>query len=110
MDENPEPLVLASKMRARNAHVPLSAELGYGIGDGVVETTIERAELVDGEGGVALDGEASDGLTQVAIVMNNLVDRIPELMESMTVRCRRDAYLRQRSAVTSRRAGDPCAS
>lgn len=107
MNENPETLVFTIRLPARDSYFTVGAELGHGIGDCIVETTIERAELVDGEGGVALDGEVRDGLTKVAVVMNNLVDGVPELHERMPVRRRRDAYLGQRRAVASCRAGNP---
>jgi len=106
MNENAEPLVLAGQLLARNAHVTLGAELGYCVGDGVVETTIERSKLVDREGGVTLNGKACDGLTEIAVVMDDLVDCVPEFMERMAVRCCRDAYLGQRSAVASRETGN----
>ena len=106
MNENTETLVLAGQLLARNAHITLGAELGYRIGDGVVETTIERSKLVDREGSFTLNGKACDGLTEIAIVMDDLVDCVPEFMERMAVRCCRDAYLGQRSDVASRETGN----
>lgn len=106
MNENAETLVLAGHLLARSAHIMLGAELGYRVGDGVVETTIERSKLVDREGSVTLDGKARDGLTEIAIVMDDLVDGVPEFMERMAVRCCRDTYLGQRGAVASRGTGN----
>ena len=44
------------------------------IGDGVVEAAVERAELVDRERLVALEGQIRDRLAQVALVGHDLLD------------------------------------
>jgi hypothetical protein len=40
--------------------------------DGVVETSVQRAEVIRADAGVHLHGEAGDGLTDVAVVHHDL--------------------------------------
>ena len=57
--------------------VALGSELQHGVRDGVVEASIQRAELIDGKGGVALKRQVRDGLAEISIVVNDLVDVYP---------------------------------
>jgi hypothetical protein len=75
--------------------VALGDELGHGIGDGVVEASVQRPELDDRERRVALDRQVGDGLAQVAVVMNHLVDGVAELQKLPAVRGRGDTDLGQ---------------
>jgi hypothetical protein len=62
--------------------VALGSELQHGVRDGVVEASIQRAELVDSKGGVALERQIRDGLAEISIVVNDLVDRVSQTQET----------------------------
>ena len=55
------------------------------VGDRVVETLVEGAELVGADLGLALDGKLGDGLTGVAVVVDDLRDREAAAQEIVAV-------------------------
>jgi hypothetical protein len=59
--------------------IALNAESSHGVGNGVVQTAIEGSEFADAERRIPLLGKIRDGLAQVAVVVNDLVQRVPEL-------------------------------
>lgn len=65
--------------------LPLVPERGHGVGDCFIETAVERAELVGRNGRAPLDGQIRDGLANVAIVMDYLIDRVSEAKEFCAV-------------------------
>ena len=72
----------------RNSEIALIAEFGDCIGNGIVQTTVEGSKLVDQKRRIALVGEICNGLAQVAIVVNDLVNLEPELQQLAPVLCR----------------------
>ena len=72
----------------RNSEIALIAEFGDRIGNGIVQTTVEGSKLIYQKRRIALVGEIRNGLTQVAIVVNDLVNREPELQQLASVLCR----------------------
>ena len=62
----------------RRCKIALVAEFGDGIGNGIVQTAVERPKLVYEKRRIALIGEISYGLAQVAIIVHNLVDAVAE--------------------------------
>jgi hypothetical protein len=73
--------------------VALGSELQHGVRDGVVEASIQRAELVDSKGGVALERQIRDGLAEISIVVNDLVDRVSQTQETGAMCSSAHAYL-----------------
>ena len=71
-----------------HSKIALVAEFGDGIGNGIVQTAVERPKLVYEKRRIALIGEISYGLAQVAIVVDDLVNREPELQQLASVLCR----------------------
>lgn len=65
--------------------LPLIPECRYCVGNGFIETAVERAELVCRNGCVFLDGQVRNGLANVTIVMHDLVDRVSEAKELCAV-------------------------
>ena len=74
--------------------VAQGAELENRVCNRVVQAAVQCPEFGHGERGVALECQVSDGLTEVAVVMDDLVDRVPHLQKARTVGCRADAHLR----------------
>ena len=66
--------------------IALSAEFQYGVSDRVVEAPVQGAELVDGKRRIKLKRQVRDGLAEVAIVVNDLVDRVPQRQKAGAVR------------------------
>ena len=52
-----------------------------GLGDTVVETSIERSKFVYGDRRIALERQVRDGLAEIAVVMNDLIYRKALLQE-----------------------------
>jgi hypothetical protein len=59
--------------------------LGDRVGDGVVETQVERVEFFRADGRIDFGRELGDGLTDVAVVVNDLGHRILEAEERRAV-------------------------
>jgi hypothetical protein len=66
--------------------IALGGERHHGVRDGVVEAAIQRAELIDGKGGVALEGQVRDRLAEFPIVVDDLVDRISQAEKARAMR------------------------
>ena len=94
MDQCSQARVFVGRLLSRNSRIALSGELTYSVGDCIVEAPVQRSELVDGEGSVALDGEVSDRLAKNAVVMNHLVERVPQAKQFLPMRRRANSYLR----------------
>ncbi|HEY3584394.1 MAG TPA: hypothetical protein VGL90_08445 [Casimicrobiaceae bacterium] len=84
--EKPKAFIELVHLLVRNDQVPLITEFRDRHGDGVVEAAVQRAELVDADGGVGFDCEISDGLAKITIVMNDLLDGEPALQEFAAVK------------------------
>src|SRR6185369_11014129 len=80
-----------------------------GIGDGVVEASVQRAELFDGKRRVALERQVGHCLTEVAIVMDDLVDGVSEFQQFLAMRGGGHAHLREHRSHTAGCPGDPLA-
>src|SRR5580765_6967121 len=50
----------------------------YGVGNSVVEATVESAKLVAGNESILFDGQVCDGLADVPIFVDNLVDAVSQ--------------------------------
>lgn len=86
--------------------ITLRCELQHGVRDGVVEAPVQRAELIDRKGGVALERQVRDGLAKVAIVVNDLVHRIPQRQQTCAVCGRAHADLGEDRRVAACGSGD----
>lgn len=54
--------------------IALKTKLRARVSDGIVQAAIERAKFIDLGRGIAFDGEIGDGLAEVPVVMDDLVD------------------------------------
>ena len=59
--------------------VTLIAEFGDRVGDRVIQAAVERSELIYLKRRIALVRQVCDGLAQVTVVVNHLVDRKSKL-------------------------------
>ena len=50
----------------------------HGIGNRLVQATVEGAKLVGGDFHVMFDGKVRQSLANIAVMVDNLVDAIPE--------------------------------
>jgi hypothetical protein len=60
-------------------------ELGHGSGDGVVETSVQRAKVLEADRRSHFQRELRDGLTDISVVVDDLVDAEPLLQQIMAV-------------------------
>ena len=74
--EEAEPLAGGAVARLRDQLVAPQGELGDGVRDGVVEAAIEGLEFVRRHLHPVLDRQVGDGLAEIPVVMNHLVDRV----------------------------------
>ena len=110
MGEESQPLVQCVGLQARHDEIMLIAELGHRRGDGVVQATVERPELVDADGRTALERQVGDGLAEIAIVVDDFLDRETVLQQLFAVQGRRFADFRQCRLAATRTPGDPAAA
>jgi hypothetical protein len=69
------PLLIASNARiAELSRLRSASERCHGIGDRVVEAPIERAKLFDAHRGALFRGQLGDGLAEVPVVTDDLID------------------------------------
>jgi hypothetical protein len=106
VDELAEPRIRFFNLVQHCRSIPLQAECGHGIGNGVVETAIQCPELVDGERCVALDREVGDRLAQVAVVVHHLVHAVAQGQQLPAVRCGTDGHLAAGGRACARGARD----
>ena len=106
MHKEPESLVRLRREAVCHQGIALRAELGDRIGNGVVQAPIQGPELFDMERCVPLVGQLGDGLAEVSVVMNHLLDSEPEGQEGPAVSRGGHADLRQRERIPARRPGD----
>src|SRR5687768_6730662 len=59
-----------------------------GVGNSVVEATVERTKLVRGNGRVLFDGQSGNGLAHISITVDNLVDTESEAKQFSAVQGR----------------------
>ena len=78
-----------------------------GVGDRVVEAAVQRPELRRGERGIALERQVGDGLAQVAVVVDDLVDRVAEREQVLAVRRGGHPHFGQGERIAARRPRDP---
>jgi hypothetical protein len=62
--------------------LPLIRERSHGVGNGFIETAVQRAELICRNGRVLLDGQIRNGLANVTIVMDDLIAVYPRRRSS----------------------------
>jgi hypothetical protein len=86
LNQEPDPLIGCRFVLAGHGRVALKAERGDRICDGVVQAAIQRSELVDGERRIALERQVGDGLAQIAVVVDILVDGDAQLQRFPPVR------------------------
>src|SRR5204863_8214179 len=77
VSERAQVLVGATGALDQDVELALARVLGDGLGDRVVETAVERTELLGAERRVAFDRELGDRLTDIAVVVNYLRDGEP---------------------------------
>src|ERR1700735_1989583 len=71
-------LIRLARLLIGDRVVSLLAEFGDCVGDGIVQAAIERSKLVYLKRGVTLECEVRNRLAQVAVVMDDLVNRKSE--------------------------------
>jgi hypothetical protein len=65
--------------------LPLIPERCHRVGNGFIETAIQRAELICRNVRVPSDGQISNRLANVTIVMDDLINRVSEAKEFRAV-------------------------
>jgi len=86
--------------------VALKAELRHRVGDGIVQAPVQGPELHHGKGRIPLERQVGDGLAQVAVVVDDLVDGVTQQQQLLAMRGGANADLGQRPRVAARRARD----
>lgn len=61
--------------------LPLIPERSHCVGNGFIETAVQRAELVCRNRRVLLDGQIRNSLANVTIVVDDLINRVSEAKE-----------------------------
>ncbi len=74
----------------------------HSIGDAVVEAAVERSKFVYFDPGVDFECQIRDGLTQIAIVVNDLIHRKAQPHQLAPVQRRSGAHLRRYRAAPGR--------
>src|SRR6185437_7997291 len=85
--EESQPLLRLNGLSVCHDKIPLVAEFGDRIGNRVVQTAVEGAKFVDLKRRIALIREIGNGLTQVAVVVHDLVNRKSERHQFSSVLC-----------------------
>jgi hypothetical protein len=96
MRKESEPLVVV-KSRSLNGRLRLfTSELGDRARDGVVQTSIQHPKVFRADWRSQLDGQLGDGLTDVAVVVDDLRHREPLTQQVVAVQDGAFADLRAR--------------
>ncbi|HEX5863106.1 MAG TPA: hypothetical protein VF014_02395 [Casimicrobiaceae bacterium] len=89
-----------------NRKVALVGKFGDGIGDRVVQATVESPKFVDLDWRIVFECHVRYSLAEIAVIMNNLVNREPVLQQVVPVPRRSYAHLGQNLRSAARWAGD----
>jgi hypothetical protein len=73
--EEPEPVAAARRLTIERGPIPRVPVLGDGASDGVVETAVQRAEVLRSDGRVGFHRQFGDGLTDITVVVHDLRQR-----------------------------------
>ncbi len=103
--EKSEPLIERLNTIIRQHGISLIGVFRDSLGDSVIETAIECSKFVCFDRCFAFNSEVSDCLTQITIIVNDLLNREPVLHQLAPMNRRRSTHLRQYCAATGR-AGD----
>ena len=74
MRKRAETFVQRLNAPVRKRKIALVGKFGDGIGDGIVETAVERSKFFDVDRRTVIDRQFRNRLAEIAIVMDNLVD------------------------------------
>ena len=103
MRKRAETLVQRLNAPVRRRKIALVGKFGDGIGDGIVETAVERSKFFDVDRRTPIDRQFRNRLAEIAIVMDNLVDGEPVLQQlAPMTRSRRADFGRHRRTTTRR--------
>jgi hypothetical protein len=75
--EKSQPFVQGLYAKVLYQRIPLKSVFGHRVGDAIVETAVESSKLVYSDRSAALECEIGDCLTQIAVVVNNLLNCEP---------------------------------
>ena len=93
--------ILFGALIAREARFALEAELGHGICDRIVETAVQRTKLRDGERRIPLERQIGDRLAENSVVVNHLVDRVPQAEKVLSMSGGAHSHLRQGQRISA---------
>ena len=79
--EKSQPFIQRLHAVVGHVRVALVRVLGDGLGDAIVETSVERSKFVYCDRRIALERQVRDGLAEIAVVMNDLIYRKALLQE-----------------------------
>lgn len=74
MREEPEPFVVTRGFHFNSGGISCAAVLGHRTGNCIVEASVKRAEIVRRDWRVGLDGQISNCLADITVVVNTLRD------------------------------------
>src|SRR6185312_517735 len=74
--EKPQPLIPRLGLAIRRHGVSLITEFRYGVGYGIVQAPVERSKLVYLDHRIALECQVGYCLAEIAVVVNDLLDRV----------------------------------
>src|SRR4029453_6002634 len=72
MSQEPRALAPTRGFSIEGRLILFASELGAGARDGVVEASVQRAKVIGADGRVLFHCEIGDGLTYVAVIVNDL--------------------------------------
>jgi hypothetical protein len=104
VSQEPGPLMFRGVLPTRYGDVALFTELRHRIGDRVVQAAIQRSKLGDRKGCVAIECQLGDRLTQVAVIVDHLVDGKAQFKELLAMGRSADSHLGQRQRIAARSA------
>lgn len=103
MRKRAETFVQRLNAPVRKRKIALVGKFGDGIGDGIVETAVERSKFFDVDRRTVIDRQFRNRLAEIAIVMDNLVYGEPVLQQLAPMpRSRRANFGRYRRTTTRR--------
>jgi len=93
----------------RQDRIALVGVLGDSVGDAIVKAAVECPEFIRFYRRVEFERQIRDGLTQIAVVVNDLIDGESLLQELTPMERRSGAHLRPHGTVATGRTGDHAA-
>jgi len=89
--KKPQSLVGAGIVTGKNI-VALRVKLGGGDGDCIVQEAVQSAKLIIRDRGIKLDWEIGHGLAEIAVVVDDLLNREPVLEQLPAMLLRSDPH------------------